>query len=345
MRGKGELMAAENFPGLENLDLSPKEVKEVFAFISAQNKRVRKPQFHATLSAKGKEFDKHQLTVMGKLWMEKMGYGKQPYIIIFHSDTNNNHIHLVSTRVSALNGRKINDSFERICAVKYMEEIMQARGYAEHTGFLDYSFQTVNQLKLLYERAGYAPKQLGEELVIFKNFHEHERISFDIIERKKRTYQIDDNRVKKLRALLHKYGKLYSGTLKPQFQKQAGGRQGKTIGYSSDLTDFMKKEFGLEMVFHFKEGKPPYGYTLIDHPQKRVMKGSAVMRMHQLETLHVPKKENKGEPFHGHGSEPEELHQKAEQDISAIEDITSLLGSFGGAGDGDKRKRRKKKNR
>src|SRR5699024_8079371 len=332
MKGKGELMAIENFSDLMKDNLSPSEVKKYLKYISEQNKRAKNPQFHATISAEGKSFSKEELTEIGKEWMQRMGYGDQPYIVVFHNDTDNNHIHLVSTRVSASDGKKINDSFERIRAVKNIEDIMQKLGHSKHISFLDYSFETKNQLKLIYERSGCTTKEEEGELVIYKNLQEQERIPFSLIEAKMQTYEIDKKRVAKLKALLHKYGKIHSGELRAVYQSEAGGRNKKIVGYSSDLADYMKRTFGVEMVFHFTGDKPPYGYTLIDHSEKTVMKGSAVMKLGLLQDI-------------GYSAESENdlSVEPSEPTMKPVESAASLLSQFGGGGDDEPQRRQKKK--
>jgi len=98
--GKGELMQAANFGALHGLDeWKPEDYKNYFKMISGVNKRVTGPQFHAVISAKGKEYNKQDLTLIAGQWLEQMGYSKQPFLIVSHNDTENNHVHIVSTRI------------------------------------------------------------------------------------------------------------------------------------------------------------------------------------------------------------------------------------------------------
>ena len=55
-------------------------------------------------------FDK-QLRETAKEYMERMGYGDQPYIVFKHNDISREHLHLVSLRVDE-NGHKLSHDFE-----------------------------------------------------------------------------------------------------------------------------------------------------------------------------------------------------------------------------------------
>lgn len=52
-----------------------------------------------------------QFTEMAQLYMERMGYGNQPYIVFKHTDIDRTHIHIVSTCV-AIGGKKIPDDYD-----------------------------------------------------------------------------------------------------------------------------------------------------------------------------------------------------------------------------------------
>ena len=76
------------------------------------NRNTEKPVLHIALSpAPEDRLTDTQLEELAASYMEKMGYGNQPYIVYKHSDTHNTHIHIVSVCVDG-NGRKISDSYE-----------------------------------------------------------------------------------------------------------------------------------------------------------------------------------------------------------------------------------------
>ncbi len=55
---------------------------------------------------------REQYTDLAADYMERMGYGDQPYVVFLHKDIDRKHIHIVSTRVNAA-GEKIRHDFER----------------------------------------------------------------------------------------------------------------------------------------------------------------------------------------------------------------------------------------
>ena len=44
------------------------------------------------ISTKFQEHSKEQLTAIAEDFMQEMGYKEQPYLIVFHKDTENNHV-------------------------------------------------------------------------------------------------------------------------------------------------------------------------------------------------------------------------------------------------------------
>lgn len=75
----------------------------------AANRRTEKPVIHISLNPHPDDvLTDEQLTAIGQEYMEKMGYGNQPYIIYRHEDIGRPHIHIVSLRIDE-QGKKIKD--------------------------------------------------------------------------------------------------------------------------------------------------------------------------------------------------------------------------------------------
>lgn len=92
--------------------------------------RTQNMSFHASVNPGANEkLSDEQVASVVKEWMEKMGYGKQPYIVYKHTDTGRIHYHIVSVRVDE-NGKKISDSMERKRSQEAMRELSQKYGFA-----------------------------------------------------------------------------------------------------------------------------------------------------------------------------------------------------------------------
>lgn len=174
-KGSGELMLMKNFPSIVNENSSQQEVREYLRSIS-NIERVKKPQFHAAISTKFREHTKEELTNIAENFMDELGYGKQPFIVVFHNDTENNHTHIVSTRVSKQTGKKINDSYEKLKAQqalsRTMEKLYGLSIQEQIEKLLGYRYNSIKQLELLLERDGFrlSPNRNDEgALDILKN--------------------------------------------------------------------------------------------------------------------------------------------------------------------------------
>ena len=82
----------------------------------ALNSHVKKPVIHTSLNPSPKDIlSEEQMTVLAQEFMEKFGYGNQPYVVWLHQDINRKHMHIVSVRINE-KGEKIDHNREAIRA-------------------------------------------------------------------------------------------------------------------------------------------------------------------------------------------------------------------------------------
>jgi len=208
--GSGELMVMKNFPSFINGESSQEQVRDYLRAISSQNNRVKNPQFHAVISTKFREHSKEELTNIAENFMNEMGYGNQPYIVVHHNDTDNNHVHIVTTKVDKTTGKKIYDGWERLRSQKSLSIIMNKLYHLKSplekiNELLEYKFSSQNQLEILFERNGF--KMLNNK---------SDETAFDVLKNGvvEKTFQSNQlvfnsskngNRAKQIKAILNKY--------------------------------------------------------------------------------------------------------------------------------------------
>ncbi len=79
------------------------------------NRRTTNTVFHVSLNPSPEDkLTDEQLREVAREYMERMGYGNQPYIVFKHKDISREHLHIVSLRVDE-NGHKISDSYDLSC--------------------------------------------------------------------------------------------------------------------------------------------------------------------------------------------------------------------------------------
>ena len=285
-KDKGELMKVQNFGALQAIpDLRPQDYINYLEAVSSRNRNVKFPQLHAVISCKEREKSKVELAELAEDWLKGMGYGENPYLLIFHKDTKNNHIHMVSTRVGP-DGKKISDSYEKLRAYQVLHQVMnhdeKNEAAVDVQKALSYQFSTRAQFAMLLEAKGYTllPSERGYR--ICKYGIEAGSVTFEKIEERIVAYQRNKERVHQLRAIIEKYRKLYSAAIFEKKQDLAGQPKAGSVTYSSPLAEMLAEKFGVQILFHGKEGKAPYGYSILDHSQKIVFKGSDVMPLKEF---------------------------------------------------------------
>jgi len=288
--GKAEIMAAENFDALQALnEVRPKDYWHYLKALSARNKGVSEPQLHVAISTTGTAHNKHELTRIAEAWLEKMGYGAQPYLIFFHKDTENNHVHIVSTRIDH-EGRKISSAFERVRAVRALNQIMgvdeDKTVQKDLEKAMSYRFSTLAQYKLILEKQGYTIK--GNDLIKFGK--KQVEIDFGKVEFR----EPDTRRAAQLKAIFKKYAAIYD---------------------TASFAAYMKTKMGVELIFHSKDGKPAYGYSILDHAGKNAYKGSEIMPLKELYSAAQAREPQQTKPDTIINTQPAQQESPAAQDI------------------------------
>lgn len=92
------------------------------------NRNTEKPVLHISLNPSLEDrLTDGEFAVLAKEYMQKMGYGDQPYIVYVHEDIGRRHIHIVSTCVNE-RGEKIDDAYEWNRSMKACRELEKKFG-------------------------------------------------------------------------------------------------------------------------------------------------------------------------------------------------------------------------
>jgi hypothetical protein len=248
-----------------------------------------------------------RLADIGREYMERLGFGSQPYMIFKHEDIERQHLHIVSTCVRS-DGTLISDKkdFER--SRKITDDLEQKynlhpkdkkQGETWQLSLVDASRgdlkkQVANAVKPL--AAMYQFQSLGEYRALLSLYN----IGVEKIEGDNQGHKYtglvysaldaDGNRVgKPLKSSL--FGKSYGVEALEQLMKKsgekikAGGQTAKTKALvSASLTGSRTgSEFradlqgkGIDIVLRYGNGERLFGVTFIDHNSRTVLNGSAL---------------------------------------------------------------------
>lgn len=292
--GEARLVCMKNFGHLQDKEnVTALEMKTYFQQVSSLNQRIKNPSFHASLSCKGTAISHRQLVNYATEIMDGLGYGTQPMLMYAHRDTDNHHIHIVSTRVDYV-GKKISDKFEKKRAHSLLNAMLNQHPGMECEANLlrykNYHFTTQAQFNLLMETAGYKIKSDEQHHQYYKHGNLQGKINKaelnKLIANNNLSSADRQQRIRQIRALFYKYQQTTSCKLSQVAYGKNDSNKMKVIAhsrFSSPFTDLMKSKFGLECVFFTSKAHTiPYGYTLIDHSGQAVYKGSEIMPLQAL---------------------------------------------------------------
>ena len=120
--------------------------------------RTEEPVIHISLNPHpDDQLTDKELTEMAHEYMQRMGYGGQPYIIVKHEDIDRHHLHIVSVRVDE-QGKRINSDFTKRRSLNILRDFEQR--YNLHRGQKQESRQQ-NPLHPVNPDIGDVKKQVG----------------------------------------------------------------------------------------------------------------------------------------------------------------------------------------
>lgn len=126
--GEGHVLCSNKMTEREDGKFNIHSCMEDFNRQLPQDIKTEKPILHISLNPHPEDIlTDEQLTAIAEEYMQKMGYGNQPYIVYKHEDIQRHHIHIVSTQVDET-GKKIADSNNFFKSKSITRELEQKYG-------------------------------------------------------------------------------------------------------------------------------------------------------------------------------------------------------------------------
>ncbi|MCM1301523.1 MAG: relaxase/mobilization nuclease domain-containing protein [Bacteroides cellulosilyticus] len=122
------------------------------------NRRTTNTVFHTSLNpALEDQLSDEQLREIAAEYMERMGYGAQPYIVFKHQDIEREHLHIVSLRIDA-DGRKLPHDFEARRSMDILRDLEQK--YGLHPAVPEQEQDTTSELRKVDYKTGDIKRQI-----------------------------------------------------------------------------------------------------------------------------------------------------------------------------------------
>lgn len=210
-KGEARLLEMKNFGILGNVEsFSVRDLVSYLKEYSRMNDRIRQPQFHVTVSCRGREMTEQQLLDFAHDYLREMGYGEegQPLLVYSHHDTANTHLHIVTSRV-APDGRKIDHNHERRRSQAVIDKLLKRDSLLNTVEDVKkashYSFSKLTQFKAILNSMGYESYEEESSLNVKKGGVVKGKIALSRLEPFYKPYKRDKQREGQLKAVFLKY--------------------------------------------------------------------------------------------------------------------------------------------
>ena len=223
-KGVARLLEIQNFGALGTFGKpTSEELVRYLQEYSSRNSRIQKAQFHVAISCKGHEQSESELLEFAHQYLKEMGYGEagQPLLVYSHHDTDNTHLHIVTSRI-APDGKKIAHDHERRRSQEVIDRIL-GTNRKQKTGkdindAKQYTFSSFAQFKSVMTSMGYETYQKDGIVFIKHGGKVQQKLPLSEIEALYRNGYRDRARCRQLRNILKKYRDV--STNKEELQKE-----------------------------------------------------------------------------------------------------------------------------
>jgi len=301
-RDEGRVLGANKIilPADGNIDIA--RMVENFNLFMPKMGRTKKPVLHISLNPlPDDKLTEQQYEILAREYLEKLGFGEQPYIIYKHMDIDSHHIHIVTVNVNE-QGKRLNQDFlfrrsKKITTEleeKYNLHKAQREKISPDTPIRkidpsgDIKRQVANTVKMVGMR--YKFQTIGEYNAILSLYN----VKCDPADGKVNgreyhglVYFATDDNGKTIATPFKasRLGKFASRTaIDGRFERAKDKidvaptkrKVADVIAHSTDNADFIAKlkEHNIDVVLRYTEEGRIYGVTFIDHNTMTVLNGS-----------------------------------------------------------------------
>ena len=347
---------------------------------------TKKPIVHISINPHPEDvLSDQQLADIAQEYMQKLGYGNQPYLVYKHEDIDRHHIHIVGLRVDE-NGKPLNDKFEhrrskqitRELEKKYnlhpaekkerterpeLKKVDYAAGDVKHQignavkgTCYGYRFQSFGEYKALLACYNVYAEEVKGEI----NGTPYQGIVYSAMNDKgeKVGNPVKASRIGKsvgyeaLERRMQKSGEVIKDKNLKEHTRRMVAAVMKTADNRRELERQLKQK-GIDVLFRQNDSGRIYGVTFIDHNNRVVLNGSRLGKEFSANVF------NETYSADTHSQKPELTLPQERQPFTPKEQPTpgfssvGIGGLLGGASSGDepqdttsqKRKKKKKRNR
>lgn len=330
---------------------------------------TKKPILHISINPHPEDvLTDQQLSDIAREYMQKLGYGDQPYLVYKHEDIDRHHIHIVGLRVDE-SGRPLNDKFEhrrskqitRELEKKYglhpaerkeraerpeLKKVDYTAGDVKHqigntvkAACYGYRFQSFGEYKALLASYNICAEEVKGEI----NGKPYQGIVYSAMNDKgeKVGNPVKASRIGKsvgyeaVQRRMEKSGEVIKDRKLKERTRRIVAATMQTARSRKELEQQLKKQ-GIDVVFRQNDSGRIYGVTFIDHDSRVVLNGSRLGKEYSANVFNERfsgETENMHQPEMAVPRQEQSTHQEQPSftpKADIVSGMASVLGAFGG---------------